>query len=314
MSIIFIRPFFRLGLIGALGIIMGCAALRPVQRTTTAPEYRDLPLGGPADEGVRHRVLVLPFLDENLNRSEEASKVARETFLKELAYSGQFIVVALSDFPQDPKEFIKEKQEYDLTRVARIAAPLGVAAVIEGKLLDLNAKKLGDAVGVFRKEKALVESNVRIRVVAGKSGREIFNQSAQARREAFATQVGTRSNLRADDPELVIESTRQAYLSLLPGVKAAIEKLNWEGRVAMVTGERIYINAGRLSGLQVGDILKITEEGNDVFDPETGRFIGVAPGRLKGTVEVISYFGKDGAVSVIHSGHGFRENDLVQLY
>src|SRR5690606_25714789 len=98
---------------------------------------------------------------------------------------------------------------------------------------------------------------------------------------------------------------RKAFVSSVPNVLRAVEKLSWEGRVAMVAGERIFVNAGRLSGLQIGDILKVTEEGEDVYDPETGRFIGTAPGRLKGTIEVVTYFGKDGAIAVIHSGSGF---------
>lgn len=295
-------------------MVVGCAALRPIERRSSGPEYRDVsPQAGMA-EGVRHRVLVLPFLNENLNHSEKASEVARDTFLRELGRTGQFVIVSLSDFPGDPREFLKEGQEYDLNRLSRVAAPLGVSAVIEGKLMDLHAKKLGDSVGVFRKEKALVESEVRLRVVAGRSGREIFNETSRAKEEASATQVGGRSRLSQEDPHLITESTRRAYLNLLPSVIQAIDKLNWEGRVAMVSGDKIYINAGRLSGLRVGDILKVSEEGTEIFDPETGRFLGMAPGRMKGTLEVISYFGKDGAVSVIHSGNGFKENDLVQLY
>lgn len=69
-----------------------------------------------------------------------------------------------------------------------------------------------------------------------------------------------------------------------------------------------------MSGLQVGDILKVTEEGHEVYDPETGAYIGNAPGRMKGTLEVISYFGKDGAISILHSGSGIKENDKVELY
>jgi hypothetical protein len=302
--------FFALGFSFSL---ISCAVLDGPQRAAPTPEYRDVPVDA-SGEGVRHRVLVLPFLDENLNRTEKASQVARDTFLRELGRTGQFVIVSLTDFPGDPKEFLKEGQEYDLTRVARVAAPLGIAAVIEGKVLDLSARKMGDTVGVFRQEKALVKADVRLRVAAGRSGREIFNQTASAQEEATATQVGSRSNLAADDPVLVMESTRKAYMSLLPPAIQAIEKLNWEGRVAMVSGEKIYINAGRLSGIQVGDILKVSEEGTEIFDPETGRFIGKAPGRMKGTLEVVSYFGKDGAVTVVHSGNGFRENDLVELY
>ncbi|MAV92401.1 MAG: hypothetical protein CL676_13360, partial [Bdellovibrionaceae bacterium] len=163
-------------------------------------------------------------------------------------------------------------------------------------------------------EKVLVEAKVRLRIVAGRSGREIFNQVATAKEEASATQMGGRSKISADDPQMIMESTRRAYMSLLPQVISAVDKLSWEGRVAMVSGEKVYVNAGRLSGIQVGDLLKVTEEGSEIFDPETGRFIGTAPGRMKGLLEVVSYFGKDGAVTVIHSGNGFKENDLVQLY
>ena len=46
----------------------------------------------------------------------------------------------------------------------------------------------------------------------------------------------------------------------------------------------------------------------------SGGFIGKAPGRMKGTIEIVSYFGKDGAIGIIHSGSGFNENDLVEIY
>ena len=34
---------------------------------------------------------------------------------------------------------------------------------------------------------------------------------------------------------------------------------------------------------------------------------------MKGTVEIISYFGNDGAVTSVHSGSGFKESDLVEF-
>jgi hypothetical protein len=35
---------------------------------------------------------------------------------------------------------------------------------------------------------------------------------------------------------------------------------------------------------------------------------------MKGSLEVISYFGQDGAIAVIHSGSGFKENDRIEMY
>ena len=84
--------------------------------------------------------------------------------------------------------------------------------------------------------------------------------------------------------------------------------------MARIIGNKIYINAGRGSGLNVSDILKVITEGQEIFDPETGALIGVSKGEVKGTLEVIDYFGPDGAIAILHSGGSVHEGDFVQLY
>ncbi len=280
-----------------------------VELRDVAPEVRG------EDAQPRHRVLILPFLDEKPDRTRKVSEAARQVLVRELLRTGQFVSVALEDFPQDPKKFITSDQEYDLGAVSRIASNMGIAAVIEGKILSVRARHANDTVGLLRKLRANVETQTRLRVFAGKTGKEVLNEVRTANEEANSTHLGdTNPADLAEDPDLVKQSVRKAFLTGLPNLVKAIEKLNWEGRIAMVSGEKIYINAGRLSGLQIGDILKITEDGEDVYDPDTGKFIGTAPGRMKGTIEVVSYFGKDGSISVIHSGSGFQENDRVELY
>jgi len=299
---------------------LGCSALsglRPSEKAA-GPEIHDVSYNARGEEEApRHRVLVLPFLDERLDQSKAMSDVARQTVVRELLKTRQFVVVSPEDFPQDPKKFMTEENEYDLAQIAKLASGMGVAAVIEGKVLAIKAKRIGDSVGLIRSLKAQVSTQVRLRIYAGKNGKEILNEVRSADTEATTTRVAERgevSNNLSEDPELVKTAIRKAFLSAVPSVVRAVEKLSWEGRVAAIAGERVFVNAGRLSGLQVGDILKVTDEGDDVYDPETGRFIGTAPGRLKGTIEVVSYFGKDGAIAVVHSGSGFQENDRVELY
>ena len=84
--------------------------------------------------------------------------------------------------------------------------------------------------------------------------------------------------------------------------------------MAKIIGNKIYLNSGRDSGLNIGDILKVITEGQDIFDPETGALIGVSKGDVKGTLEVIDYFGPDGSISILHSGGSVTEGDFVQLY
>lgn len=301
-------------------VLAGCSALsgRRSNDKPAGPEEREVPFAARAEEEApRHRVLVLPFLDERMDRSQAMSDVARQTVVRELLKTRQFVVVSPEDFPHDPKKFLTEENEYDLAQVSRLASSMGVSAVIEGKVLSIKAKRMGDAIGLVRSLKAQVSTQVRLRIYAGKNGKEILNEVRSADTEATSTRVGESGDVTsrlAEDPELVRTAIRKAFLSAVPNVVRSVEKLSWEGRVAMISGERVFVNAGRLSGLQVGDILKVTEEGDDVYDPDTGRFIGTAPGRLKGTIEIVSYFGKDGAIAVIHSGSGFQENDKVELY
>ncbi len=302
-----------------LGMTVGCSALSGMRSEKAGgPVIQDVAYNARGEEEApRHRVLVLPFLDERPDTSKKVSEVARQTVVRELLKTRQFVVVSPEDFPHDPKKFITEENEYDLAQVAKLASGMGVAAVIEGKVLSIKAKRIGDSVGLIRSLKAQVSTQVRLRIYAGKNGKEILNEVRAADTEAVTTRVGESgevSNNLAEDPELIKTAVRKAFLSSIPSVVRAVEKLSWEGRVAAIAGERVFVNAGRLSGLQVGDVLKVTDEGDDVYDPETGRFIGTAPGRLKGTIEVVSYFGKDGAIAVVHSGSGFQENDRVELY
>ncbi len=311
----------RLSLILILFSAAGCSHLfGPGQAADKTPtiETKDVSYSARGEEEApRHRILVLPFLDERPDHAQAMTEVARQTVVRELLKTRQFVIVSPEDFPQDPKKYLTEENEYDLAQVSRLASTMGVAAVVEGKVLSIKAKRLGDTVGLIRQQKAQVSSQVRVRIFAGKNGKEILNEVRSGTTDASTTHVAQRgdiSNSLSEDPELIRAAIRKAFLGAIPNILKSVEKLSWEGRVAMVSGERVFVNAGRLSGLQVGDILKVSEEGDDVYDPETGRFIGTAPGRLKGTVEVVTYFGKDGAITVIHSGSGFQENDRVELY
>ena len=49
----------------------------------------------------------------------------------------------------------------------------------------------------------------------------------------------------------------------------AVLALDWHGRIASVEKDRIFINAGRLSGLEKGDALQAYSPGEQVIDATT---------------------------------------------
>jgi hypothetical protein len=282
-----------------------------------SPQVRDVPYQARDTDDMRKKVIVLPFLDSELQRSNNVKEVARRSVIDELNATRSYLVINNSDLPQDVTGFMKENKEYDIIPISRLASNMGISAIIEGKILDIRAHRMGDEIGLFRKIRAQVDVTVQVVVFAAKTGREIYNVTHKATVDSETTRVGENSFSDSDlqdDPNLVRVGVRRAFKDAMGGIVKAVEKLSWEGRVAMVTGDKIYINSGRLTGIQIGDILKITEEGAEVFDPESGSFLGAAPGRMKGTIEIVSYFGKDGSIAIVHSGSGFKENDRVEMY
>ena len=166
--------------------------------------------------------------------------------------------------------------------------------------------------GILKSVTSEYECSIIVRIV-NQNGRELLNHM----------KVVTYKDTAAPSPEMLKSESsnpivptliKDTVFEFIPQITKSLETTVWEGRIASLQGERVFLNVGKISGLNVGDLLRVTDDGDEVFDTETGQFIGKSPGRLKGTLEVVSFFGQDGAIAVIHSGGGFRENDRVELY
>jgi len=284
-----------------------------------SPQLRDVPYSARdfKMEEPRRRVFVLPFLYSLGENPGAISQAARDGFVDQLVRTRQFVILNNNDLASDFSKMVDESLEYNISEFLSQAEKTGAAAIIEGKVLEIRARKSGDPVGVFRKTQVRVDASIRIRVISASSGREILNVARTNTIETSSTSVGANepaANWLDQDPSLVREAVSKGFQALVPDVTLAVRKLAWEGRIAQVNGDRIYINAGRVSGLQVGDILKVLDQGEPIFDPATGVLIGRAPGRMKGTLEIVNYFGQDGSVTVVHSGANFQKNDVVEMY
>ena len=264
----------------------------------------------------RKRLMILPFLDSSDTRPQVLRDRARAQFIKELNQQGDLIVVDTADLKLDLSKQIRNG-DYLLPEVAKAAHDLGVNAILEGKIVDLKVSRKADPVGIFRQIKTKFEAVVRVRVATARSGKEIFNTTKSVILEESQTRVSeniTIEKMLVTHPDLLEKLVADAFVDFAPQITGALTKIVWEGRIAMINGDRIFLNVGKMTGIQPGDLLKVTEEGAEVFDPQTGNFIGKTPGRMKGTLEIISFFGQDGSIAIIHSGAGFKESDRVEQY
>ncbi|MFP5520233.1 MAG: hypothetical protein ACLGGX_10035 [Bdellovibrionia bacterium] len=268
------------------------------------------------DMGVRKRLMVLPFLDVSGKKTSQLVEDARRALLLDLQKGGEFVVIQNSDLKMD-LENLKNDQGYKLEEISKNAKNIGANAIIEGKLLDVRVARSSDNIGLVRNLTTTFEVVAQIRVMNTRTHKEVFNTIKTVSLEQKNIRVAERvesDRFIENNPELIRVLVKDAFLEFSQQIVGSLDRVTWEGRIAAINGDRLFLNVGRVSGIQIGDLLRVTEDGDDIYDPESGGHLGKVQGRLKGTLEVISYFGVDGAIAVIHSGSGFRENDRVELY
>jgi len=84
-----------------------------------------------------------------------------------------------------------------------------------------------------------------------------------------------------------------------------------QGKVFLVRGYMVYLNVGRLSGLQPGQELEVMGPGHQVVDPRTGLSAGYVSGQPHGRIKIIRGFGYDLAEARLLAGTA-RMGDLVE--
>ena len=266
--------------------------------------------------GIKKKAALLTFFNESPYGGDDLGITATEELRKELSRTKEFIID-----PMAKKIFGSSKEIYaaggaQLVQLARKAKVAGLNFVIFGRVVDARIRERSDEIGIIRETKSYSESKVELRVFDVNSNKEIYTEVIKG----YADDSNFRFFKQAREEQLTYRreilryAVRVAVRKAIPKILEISSRLDWVGRVARIIGNKIYLNAGRGSGMQIGDILKVITEGQDVFDPETGAMIGVSKGEVKGTIEIIDYFGPDGSIAILHSGGSVLEGDFVQLY
>jgi len=266
--------------------------------------------------GVKKKVALLNFFNESPFENEDLEIHATEELRLELSRTGEFLLD-----PSARKLFGSSKEIYaggglKLVQLTRQAKNAGINFIIFGRVVDARIREKSDEIGFVRQTKSYTEAKVEVRVFDVNAGKEIFTEQLQASADdsTYRFFASDREDYLSYRRDLMRYGVKVAVRKSVPKIFDLASKLDWVGRVAKIIGTKIYLNAGRDSGINVGDILKIITEGQEIFDPETGALIGMSKGDMKGTIEVIDYFGNDGAVAILHSGGQVLEGDFVQLY
>ena len=263
----------------------------------------------------KKKVLIFSFWNDTPIQVEGIGAYAANELRRGLSMTGRVM------FPPELLNTLKTEDFVDGNRVKvaqliREGRKMNVGVLVLGRIKKILFRQQGDDIGLLRQKKSLAAVEVEIKIFDVQGGREVMNatHSSEVANNAVILFDANDVNSPGFRTDLTHAALREAVLTFTPEVIKAIDKMVWEGRIAKVAGSKIYINAGRDSGLLVGDILKVFQGGDDVYDPGTGAFLGRTEGQIKGTLEVVDFMTNDGASATLHTGGNFKEGDFVQLY
>ncbi len=266
--------------------------------------------------GIRKKLALLTFMNEGAYGGSDLGVTFTEELRKEIVKSRAFILDPMARVNFGDSKKIYSSGGFKLVNLTKRAKISGVNYIVYGRIIDARIRERTDRIGILRKVDSYVEVKTEIRIYDINSRKEVFN-------EVFKNFMDDRDyrvlSGKADvnysyRRELLRYAIKESARRAIPKLLNISSRLEWVGRVAKIIGNKIYVNAGRESGIRISDILRVITSGQDIFDPENGAMIGVSRGQLKGTIEIIDYFGNDGSVAVIHSGGAIAEGDYVKLY
>jgi len=276
-------------------------------RVASAPAR---PFGGPS----------LPFLQASLKRKVGILNFENDTSYKEEKI-GEAVAKKLSDKLEATqrvvtsdktvvsemlnREGFKFENLSDPSVIKRAHQSLGIQAFALGTVTDVSLLS-SKASETSEEEVTFATAKVEVRLIDASTGNLL--KTFIGRSPIFGTkETGEYSRGKA-----VLKAIDLCLDDILEGFLRQLDLLDWTTTIARVEGENIYLNAGKLSGIRIGDTLEVYEPGKEIFHPATNLSLGWTTGKLKGAVKVTDLFGVDAAIGRVVQGDGFSSNDIVK--
>ena len=245
---------------------------------------------------LKKKVVIAHFDDHTTSGEEAFGDWLAEKLSKEV--SQRSLQTLIVDY-QMVKEFLETRgialTDFEKPQVLQqLNEIFGIHAVVLG---DLSGPYIFVTKGASDREgisSAIIK--IETRIVEAFSGKTLKN--LKANNPIIATKErGTFAEEKAKGKAIDL-----TLADLSRSLSRELDNLDWFCRIIKVEGDEVYINAGKLTGLKVGDVM-------EVFRPAS---FGKRE-EAKGKVQISSIFGIDASVGRLIQGKKPDENDILKL-
>ena len=245
---------------------------------------------------VKKKVVIAHIGDRTAQLDEKLGDWVTEKVIRELNRRSQQILCV-----DDPMimEFLGKRgmplQDLENPRVLQLLNEVfGIHAVVLGHLSGpyvFTTKSPKDQEGI-----ATAVIRIEVRLLEAFTAKTVKTFSVN--NPIFATkEKGTFSEEKA-----TVKAIDVTVRDLSKSLSKEIEGLDWFCRVAKVEGEEVYLNAGKMTGLRLGDVMEVVQI----------RGLREA-GEIKGKIQISALFGIDASMGRVIHGKKPEANDILKL-
>ncbi len=267
-------------------------------------------------KGPKLRVGVVNFQNKTPSKVLGIGEAAADILGTILQKTGRFIVI-----PQQDMSSILEQQRMGATgainpdTAAKMGQILGLNAIVTGAITAYSEAEEGQDYLVYKKKTQIARVTVDYRIVDATTGVQLMADSGAG---IYNKSTGGALGLGAKggyDPDLRDGALRDALTKAMVNMMKQLESQPWKGKIAKVAGNRVYINAGKKTGLKIGDRLDVYRTGEDIIDPDTHLKLGTTEDKVGQVLIQQNDIGDkaDMSVAVTTSGMGFKQGDVVKF-
>lgn len=245
---------------------------------------------------LKKKVLIAYFDDRTSSGEEVFGDWMAEKLVKEVSQKTPHLIFI--DYPMVKDFFEKrglsERELESQKGLWLLSEAFGVHAVVTGQL---SGPYLFTTKGPKDQEE-LASSIIQIeaKIFETRHGKMIKTLSVQ--NPLIATKVkGTFAEEKAKS-----KAIEMALMDLARVLYKELDRLEWFGRIAKVEGGEVYLNAGKLSGLKIGDVMEVLPIGSQEERKE-----------VKGRIQISSFLGIDASVARWIQGQKPEMMDIIKL-
>jgi curli biogenesis system outer membrane secretion channel CsgG len=256
----------------------------------------------------KRKVVIAEFKNQTRFGSRRLGDSLVDVLTTELTKSNRFIVLEREDLSKVMQE-INFSNTLGQGKLASERKFQDADYVITGAITKYSVNTTGNKGIVSKSKTQRAEISFDMKMIDVRTGEVVLSEQGEGVAEVkYGTTLGV-GTTGGYDEGLEQEAFRAAAIDVLDNIIETVDKSPWVANIAKISGNKLYINAGKKSNLELGTKLYVYKQGDKI--EFNGKFLGFEEIKM-GKAEVVDYLGEDGAI-LEYKGEDFTLPGIVKL-